>query len=116
MNREADSASALWDPRAQFEGQGVPRNHGNRPLGGKVETWASRGFLPALWVTMEKSPRPQSSYLEGHHQLLQLGIPLLRRQEHWNKMQTVFLLTEGPWGNPLAYLLTCVWAVNYALI
>lgn len=31
-------------------------------------------------------------------------------------IQTTSLLTEGPRGNPLAYLLTCVWAVNYALI
>lgn len=61
----------------------MPGNHRNRPLGGTVETWSSRGLLPALCVTLEKSLRPQSSYLEGHHQLPQLGIPLLRKAGTW---------------------------------
>ena len=97
----------MWDARAQFGGQGVPRNHRNRPLAGTVETWASKGFLPALWVTLERSPRPQSSYLEGHHQLLQLGIPLLRKAgtlEHDSDHLSPHCRTLGQPLGLLAYL------------
>lgn len=65
--------------------------------------------------TLRKSPRPQSSYLEGHcHQLLELGTPLREIQELCNVIQAISFLTEGSWGNPVADVLTCVQAANYA--